>query len=174
MSYVLAANKFDSRNIRQSERDAPFSFFNTLQYPLIVEKDSEIAVASVKINKTDSITIDEDMSFFQYFGVPLNSGNPSIQLSTSRPKLVRPVFEDSDMKQKNMTPERLADRIGKGMRQAIFNPVCNMNDTFIQCKTDINASGAFTGFGFVYSQDATDRSGDDTVQADRQIISERS
>ena len=67
MSLIVATSRIDENTLPQpSER--PGNFKNFFRSPIEIEADSEIAVQSVKIQRTGNITIEEDDFFCHYFG----------------------------------------------------------------------------------------------------------
>ena len=67
MSLIVATSRIDENTLPQpSER--PGNFKNFFRSPIEIETNSEIAVQSVKIQRTGNITIEEDDFFCHYFG----------------------------------------------------------------------------------------------------------
>jgi len=64
MSLIVATSRIDEN----TNAGDPSSFKNFFRSPIEVEPDSEIAVQSVKIQRTGNITIEEDDFFCHYFG----------------------------------------------------------------------------------------------------------
>lgn len=64
MSLIVATSRIDEN----TQAGDPSSFKNFFRSPIEVEPDSEIAVQSVKIQRTGNITIEEDDFFCHYFG----------------------------------------------------------------------------------------------------------
>lgn len=75
MSLVICSNEIPGSNVRSSEFQAPFSFHNHLQQPLKLPPNSEVAVQSLKINKTGSVTLNPATIWYEYFGVKLTDAN---------------------------------------------------------------------------------------------------
>lgn len=75
MSLVICSNEIPGSNVRSSEFQAPFSFQNHLQQPLRIPPNSEVAVQSLKINKTGTISLNPATLWYQYFGVKLTNDN---------------------------------------------------------------------------------------------------
>ncbi len=55
MSFIICSNDYDEENDLYSEINAPYSFTNILSNGggLIIPKNAEVSVQSVKINKTE-------------------------------------------------------------------------------------------------------------------------
>lgn len=64
MSLIIATSRIDEN----TQSGDPSSFKNFFRSPIEIEPDSEIAVQSVKIQRTGNITIEEDDFFCHYFG----------------------------------------------------------------------------------------------------------
>ena len=67
MSLILATNRLDENTTRQST-EKPSNFKNFFRSPIEIEPDSEIAVQSVKIQRSGNVVINEDDFFCHYFG----------------------------------------------------------------------------------------------------------
>jgi hypothetical protein len=65
MSLILTTNRIDEN----TNPDNPSSFKNFFRSPIEIEPDSEIAVQSVKVQRTGNYTIETDDFFCHYFGV---------------------------------------------------------------------------------------------------------
>ena len=81
MSLVICSNEIPGSNVRSSEFQAPFSFHNHLQQPLKLPPNSEVAVQSLKINKTGSVTLNPATIWYEYFGVKLTDENKDLTTS---------------------------------------------------------------------------------------------
>ena len=66
MSLIVATSRIDENTLPGSE--TPSNFKNFFRSPIEIEADSEIAVQSVKVQRTGNITIEEDDFFCHYFG----------------------------------------------------------------------------------------------------------
>ncbi len=64
MSLIVATSRIDEN----TQAGDPSSFKNFFRSPIEVEANSEIAVQSVKVQRTGNITIEEDDFFLHYFG----------------------------------------------------------------------------------------------------------
>jgi len=81
MSLVICSNEIAGSNVRSSEFQAPFSFQNHLDQPLRIPPNSEVAVQSLKINKTGTLTLNPATIWYQYFGVKLDDANKDLTTS---------------------------------------------------------------------------------------------
>ena len=61
--------KIAGSSVQSSDFQAPYSFHNHLQQPLKLPPNSEVAVQSLKINKTGAVTVNPATIWYQYFGV---------------------------------------------------------------------------------------------------------
>ena len=151
MSYLLTSNKTGTAGVRLSDHDSPFSYHNTLTTPMDIDEDSEIAVASVKINKEDTLTINSDFAYYHYWGKPIDV-TASADSSTSYPKLVLPSLTAGDGTYPVMTPEKLASALDDGVNHSIYHPnLINRGEVSVIR----DAVGTFTGYQFQYIQSAT-------------------
>lgn len=84
MSLIVATSRIDENTLPQVS-EKPSNFKNFFRSPIEIEADSEIAVQSVKIQRTGNITIEEDDFFCHYFGTdPRDFANRDELLSLSR------------------------------------------------------------------------------------------
>ena len=68
MSYIICSNIENGDSFDNGGFSNPASFLNNFRSPLIIDKDSEVAVESVKIERSDKWDIKADNNFFLYFG----------------------------------------------------------------------------------------------------------
>tara|TARA_R110000782_G_scaffold35190_3_gene84208 strand:- start:1398 stop:3413 length:2016 start_codon:yes stop_codon:yes gene_type:complete len=68
MSLIVATSRIDENTLPQAS-EKPSNFKNFFRSPIEIEADSEIAVQSVKVQRTGNITIEEDDFFCHYFGI---------------------------------------------------------------------------------------------------------
>jgi hypothetical protein len=74
MSLVITTNRKDEINFdRFSTWEAAYSYHNSLKQTLQLEPDSEVAVQSVKINKSSTMVLREGDLWYEFFGKDLNS-----------------------------------------------------------------------------------------------------
>lgn len=89
MSLILATNRLDE-NTTQQASEKPSNFKNFFRSPIEIEPNSEIAVQSVKIQRSGNVVIGEDDFFCHYFGTlpeTINDVNSLTCLSrTIKPK----------------------------------------------------------------------------------------
>ena len=68
MSLIVATSRIDENTLPQAS-EKPSNFKNFFRSPIEIEANSEIAVQSVKFQRTGNITIEEDDFFCHYFGL---------------------------------------------------------------------------------------------------------
>jgi len=81
MSLVICSNEIAGSSVQSSDFQAPYSFHNHLQQPLKLPPNSEVAVQSLKINKTGAVTLNPATVWYQYFGVKLTEANKNTTTS---------------------------------------------------------------------------------------------
>ena len=139
MSLVIASNEIQSNTVRGSSFQAPFSWSNHLDQPLVIKAGSEVAVSSLKINKDGTITLNAHNKFYVYFGKKL-SGTVAIEDTSSAVHITDlGITSPTDM-----TVETLATKIQAGLNEALPTP-----ETFgmASCEVVRNAEGTdFLGF----------------------------
>jgi len=67
MSLIVATSRIDENTLPQSNKESS-NFKNFFRSPIEIEADSEIAVQSVKIQRSGNITYERDDFFCHYFG----------------------------------------------------------------------------------------------------------
>ena len=67
MSLIVATNRIDENTLQQSS-EKPSNFKNFFRSPIEIEPNSEIAVQSVKIQRSGNVVIGNDDTFCHYFG----------------------------------------------------------------------------------------------------------
>ena len=73
MSLIITTNRKDEINYdRFSTWEAAYSYHNSLKQTLRVEPDSEVAVQSVKINKSSTLLLKQGDLWYEFFGKDLN------------------------------------------------------------------------------------------------------
>ena len=84
MSLIVATSRIDENTLPQPS-EKPSNFKNFFRSPIEIEPDSEIAVQSVKIQRSGNISVEEDDFFCHYFGTdPANFASYRELLSLSR------------------------------------------------------------------------------------------
>jgi len=67
MSLIVATNRIDENTLQQAS-EKPSNFKNFFRSPIEIEPDSEIAVQSVKIQRSGNVVIGDNDFFCHYFG----------------------------------------------------------------------------------------------------------
>ena len=75
MSLIITSSSADTYddNSKGEGLNKPFNYQNNFRSPLVIEPNSEIAVASVKCNRT-GLSLSEDRTYAVYWGTPPGSG----------------------------------------------------------------------------------------------------
>lgn len=93
MSLVICSNIREDKKVdRNDQYEAPYSFHNALKQTMQIEPDSEVAVQSVKLNKSSNITLKRSDKWFQYFGRDLHQENKNSNLGPYRTIQCNPVM----------------------------------------------------------------------------------
>lgn len=77
MSLIICSNEV-KQNTGDSIFQAPYSFSNHLQQPLVIPPNSEVAVQSLKVVKDGSVSLSPNTAWYQYYGVKLS---PTVSLN---------------------------------------------------------------------------------------------
>lgn len=145
MSYVICSNDYDEDNDLYSEINAPYSFQNILSNGggLRIPKNAEIAVQSVKINKSQRFTVDPNFRFYVYFGEDIDD-TATKEKVTNYPIDIRPFT-----KTESLMSQEFADRIEDQINLKLVHPLA-----FKEQVTTVhrNASGQFAGYNLEFKQ----------------------
>ena len=145
MSYVICSNDYDEENDLYSEINAPYSFQNILSNGggLRIPKNAEIAVQSVKINKTQSFTVSPDFRFYVYFGEDIDDTATKDKV-TNYPIEIRPFTS-----RQSPTSDIFADAVEAEINLKLAHPLA-----FKEQVTTVhrNASGQFAGYNLDFKQ----------------------
>ena len=93
MSLVITSNQFVENG---GDYHSAFSYRNHLTGTTRIPANSEIACASLKINKNGTISINKSMVFYQYFNQELVLVTKPFDEVTGAINEVRPKFYDTD------------------------------------------------------------------------------
>lgn len=143
MSLVITSNQYLENS---GDYNSAFSYRNALTGTTMIPADSEIACASLKINKNGTITINKSMVFAQYFNQELVDGTLNLEQTTGIAHEVQPFFSPTDDNVLELTPTQLAERLKIGINNALFHPELSAD---VSVNTDSNG---FKGFRVVYTQ----------------------
>jgi len=143
MSLVITSNQYLENS---GDYNSAFSYRNALTGTTMIPADSEIACASLKINKNGTITINKSMVFAQYFNQELVDGTLNLEQTTGIAHEVQPFFSPTDDNVLELTPTELAQRLKIGINNALFHPELSAD---VSVNTDSNG---FKGFRVIYTQ----------------------
>jgi len=143
MSLVITSNQYLENS---GDYNSAFSYRNALTGTTTIPADSEIACASLKINKNGTITINKSMVFAQYFNQELVDGTLNLEETTGIAHEVQPYFAPTDDSVLELTPTQLADRLKIGINNNLFHPELSAD---VSVNTD---SSGFKGFRVQYTQ----------------------
>lgn len=140
MSLVITSNEIQSSAGAGSNYQKAFSWSNHLNQPLVLPKNCEVAVQSLKVNKDGSITVNQSTKLYVYFGVKLSEGSISYDDVSSFAREVDLGVTGS----REVTVEDLATLIKGALDRGVPNPeTYGLSD----CTVLRNADGSdFLGF----------------------------
>ena len=149
MSLVILSNtQFEeSENVDTipTGLDRAFSFSNTLSQPLVIPKNSEVALQSVKMNKDGLFSVGRfNSTMYQYIGTKLSDTVDDFQKSTRHPALIRidpfGQYNTDDFVQNALTPN---------MNTGIYHPdMQGLANASVQRTTGTT----FGGFNLTYDK----------------------
>jgi len=144
MSLVVLSNQQSfSSGVAQNIED-PVRFQNSFSKSIEIPPDSEVAVVSAKINRSNLFNTGDQSNFKLYFGEEL-SQTKSLQDVISTPFTIDLSVEGGS---NELSPIELANRVEDSINEQFFHPE-------LIARTVVNASfdseGAFEGLQFIYS-----------------------
>lgn len=138
MSYVVLSNTTND-NERLTGISSAESFQNNFKSPLILEENSEIAVESIKINRSDKFDITADDEFFVYFGEEQTTATPSGSNVTNGVKI--------NVQVGSYTRKEFAQVLTTQINKSPLNPAIYGNAVVT---VEQSAGSEFDGFKFTF------------------------
>lgn len=121
MSLVICSNiREETLTNRLANYEAAFSFHNALKQTLQIEPNSEVAVQSVKINKSANIILKKSDVWYEFFGKDLH-----LTQTTSNAGIYRTIFCTPDLKglsSKVVTMEEFAEIMARSCNIGMPHP----------------------------------------------------
>jgi hypothetical protein len=150
MSLVITSSNQDKYDVKSMGMgiEQPASYMNNLKSSLVIPKNSEVAVQSVKFQR-EGFILSNELGFFVYFGNEMSvvSSQDPTTTSTQRPLLI--VLENGTYSALELR-QHIQDRMTDVIRQTYPNVES------ISCVLKVNAtSGDFEGFTWTYIQYGT-------------------
>ncbi len=143
MSLVILSNT----SLNESELDLgggidkAYSFTNTLQTPLLIPKNSEVALQSLKINKDGTFQVARSNNlFYQYIGQKLTDSF-TFDLSTRNVAYTR-IYPQGEV-----NSNEFAQRVKTAQNKAIYHPDFQ---GLANCTVQRNSSTSFDGYNLIY------------------------
>tara|TARA_R110000823_G_scaffold253897_2_gene376304 strand:- start:11538 stop:13586 length:2049 start_codon:yes stop_codon:yes gene_type:complete len=150
MSLVLASSK-QFENTTDIKSENPSSFTNFFRSPIEIEEDSEIAVQSVKLNRSGNVIVTDNDYLCHFFGEQMVEDDQEYRLGISR--TIRPNAG-------NYTADGFARQLSKQFNTQYAHPLIHGNGSVI---LNTDAEGAEEGVKITFNQrtsgSGTDRSG---------------
>jgi hypothetical protein len=165
MSLIVLSN----RNFNESVDNGivggikqPYSFTNTLQTPLVIPADSEVALQSVKLNKEGLFSLDRSNSqMYQYIGRKLTDSF-TFDKSPRHPGLIR-VDPYGTYTAESFVKNALKPNMNTGLYHPNFQNLANAS-------VRRGASNEFLGFNLTYDKSASAKATANTPPGDLDVI----
>jgi len=126
--------------------DRAYSFSNQLQTPIVIPKNSEVALQSLKINKDGTFEVGRSNSlFYQYIGTKLTD-TLTYDLSTRHPGYTR-IFPHGET-----NADGFSRSVENAMNKGIYHPDLQALAT---CEVKRNSSTSFDGYELKYDKAAS-------------------
>ena len=175
MSYIITSNKDFEDRPETSNIFKPYSYTNRLSNTIKIDKDSEVAVESVKINKNGLFSLNNfNSKLALYFGKNVSdkvdannvvgSDNiPEVEDGTSMP-VATSLVETNNFEE--LAPIQVAEKVFNAYGRMLMNPLY-LESTIItdpptpiphldnKCEVNYDADGNFQGYKFTLKQKTT-------------------
>ena len=168
MSLIITSNVNLKDGPSTSNIHKPYSWSNRTSNTFKIEKDSEIAVQSVKINKNGQLSVASSNSNYSFYLGENIDENLTLEDSVYHP------VQDSIVRSfegvKEFTTDELARQVQTSMRRNVMNPHFYIaGEVGLDVKPKENATtGAYEGLTWELTQDATPQ---DAVPGDETAVS---
>ena len=155
MSYVICSNVENDDTVLLGGNNDPASFLNNFKSPLILDKDTEVAVESVKIDRQDKWDIKDSDVFYLYWGPEQRAGvleSGGVTKNGVRIELRRGAY----------TVKGMALELARAVNNSPISP-----SIFGKCEVETQEeNGKFNGFEFKFTPwtKGADRSASITVE----------
>ena len=137
MSLIITSNtaKSDASQFSTTGINTPSSYINNLQGTFKIPKNAQIAVQSVKINKSGNIAISPNNSRFGFYFGALRDDNPDAETQVGINSILQAntasfaftnTFQDN-LVDRNMNPEKIADLMTIAGNRNLFSPLLLAN-----------------------------------------------
>lgn len=151
MSYIICSNIESDDLVKNGASASPSSFTNFFKSPLIIEPNSEVAIESVKMTRSDEYEIKDNDTFFIYFGEEQSTTRTSGDCAKNGVRIQIPAGY--------YTLEQMRSVLQKSINSAPLGP-----EIFGNCAVDLvgDTDKTFKNFKFSFSprQIQTDKKGD--------------
>ena len=143
MSLVICSNiREDISYDRENNYEAAYNFHNALKQTMKIEPNSEVAVQSVKINKSSTIVLNQREMWYEYFGKDLNQTATLSNAGPYREIQCNPILPIGQ-KQVSVTTEDFAGIVATSMNVGMPHP-----DIYgkISCTVNRDDANKFIGY----------------------------
>mgnify|MGYP003642287133 CR=1 FL=1 len=144
MSLIITSSSQGLDETNQIGIARPEQYKNHMRNSLMVEKDSEIAVESVKINRLPMLDAGANMVGNYWFGERLT---PAKTLDQS----LSYIIPTENLIGRSLAPADFADQYVNTLREA-YSLHPEIKSTAIEMNTQVDPTGAFTGYEYVIPQ----------------------
>ena len=151
MSLVILSNQETNQDLNtDSEWEKPYSFNNALKETMVIPPNSQVALQSIKVNKSGSITLQGSETFFSCVGIDLNAvANKDIEIHQTTMNPIRTNIRTSDsLYQETLSIEEMADKMSLAMDRGLPHP-----DMYglQKCSIRNDSAGKFEGLNLEYT-----------------------
>ncbi len=149
MSYVICSNVENEDTVIVGGHSDPATFLNNFKSPLILEPNTEVAVESVKIDRSDEWEIKDSDQFFFYFGPQQSTTVTSGDVPKNGVRI--------NMRRGSYSLRGMRKELERAINESPIGPALFGN---CEVGTQTDSAGKFSGFTFTFNprSNASDRS----------------
>ena len=159
MSLIITSNQIEDGIDEDGVGQEPYMYRNYMKQPLIIPKDSEVSVQSVKFSRDETITIRPGDKWFQMYNINLEKLDDGRTSNDTTGYPIECVIETDDDKVENVSLEVLIERISRAMKRGFPHPdiygVLVDTDITPICKSYFSGVDTFAGFSLRQTSEET-------------------
>ncbi len=122
MSLVITSNQIEDGLDEDGVAQEPYLYRNYMKQPLIIPKDSEVAVQSVKFSRDESITIRPGQKWFQMYNINLEDLNDGRTSNDTTGYPIECNIETTDNVEQQVSLETFLTKITQAIRRGYPHP----------------------------------------------------
>jgi len=122
MSLIITSNQIEDGLDEDGVAQEPYMYRNYMKQPLIIPKDSEVAVQSVKFSRDETITIRPGQKWFQMYNINLEDLNDGRTSNDTTGYPIECNLETTDNVEQQVSLETFLTKITQAIRRGYPHP----------------------------------------------------